>query len=80
MQGRALQDPAGGPDLIFAEAEGGRQVMARSDRSKLTLTTSTSGLQRPQIQQPNVPSHDLSHRSAIMQYYRDKMQAAPGRS
>jgi len=33
----------------------------------------------PQIQQPNVPSHDLSHRNAIMQYYRDKMQAAPGR-
>jgi len=128
MHGRALQDPAGGHDLIFAEADGGRQVMARSDRSKLILTDSrnenlffdlrqdpletnnlhgspeySDEVQRmtaslsawrckdakpqahlddnaPQIQQPNVPSHDLSHRSAIMQYYRDKMQPAPNPS
>jgi hypothetical protein len=127
MQGRALQDPGSGHDLIFAEAEGGRQVMARSDRSKLILTDSrrenlffdlrqdplernnlhsspeySDEVQRmtaalsawrckdpkpqahldyyaPQIQQPNVPSHDLSHRNAIMQYYRDKIQASQGR-
>ncbi len=27
----------------------------------------------PQIQQPNVPSKDLSHREAIIKYYRRKM-------
>ena len=28
----------------------------------------------PQVHQPNVPPHDLSHRDAIIQYYRDRMQ------
>jgi arylsulfatase A-like enzyme len=127
MHGRALQDPGGGHDLIFAEVDGGRQVMVRSERSKLILTDARSEnlffdlrkdplemnnlhsspeyhdeVQRmtaalsawrckeskpqahldydaPQIQQPNVPPHDLSHRNAILQYYRDKMLALQGR-
>jgi arylsulfatase A-like enzyme len=123
MQGRVLQDADRGHDLIFAEADGGRQVMARSDRSKLILTDSrrenlffdlrkdpaemknlyhstayhdevqrmTAALSAwrckdskpqahldysaPQIQQSNVPPHDLSHRNAIIEYYRNQMLA-----
>jgi arylsulfatase A-like enzyme len=33
----------------------------------------------PQIDQPNVPPRDLSHREAIMEYYRKKMFALQGR-
>ena len=33
----------------------------------------------PQILQPNVPPHDLSHRNALLQYYRDKMSALQSR-
>jgi arylsulfatase len=128
MHGRALQDPGNGHDLIFAEADGGRQVMVRSGERKLILSDSRSknlffDLQRdpmemnnlyaspaysdevrtmtvaasawrdknpnpsayqdfdaPQIQQPNVPPHDLSHRSAIIQYYREKMLALQDRN
>jgi arylsulfatase len=127
MRGCALQDPGSGHDLIFAEADGGRQVMVRSDHSKLILTDSrsenlffdlrkdplemndlhsspeysdevqkmTAALSAwrckdtkpkahldhdaPQIRQPNVPPHDLSHRNDMIQYYRDKMQALQGR-
>ena len=126
MQGRVLQDAGGGHDLIFAEADGGRQVMVRSDRSKLILTDSrrenlffdlskdpqeannlynspeyhdevqrmTAALSAwrckdskpqahldysaPQIQQSNVPPHDLSHRNAIIEYYRSQMLALQG--
>jgi arylsulfatase A-like enzyme len=128
MHGRALQDPGNGHDLIFAEADGGRQVMVRSGERKLILSDSRSknlffDLQRdpmemnnlyaspaysdevrtmtvaasawrdknpnpsayqdfdaPQIQQPNVPPHDLSHCSAIIQYYREKMLALQNRN
>jgi len=121
MHGRALQDSGGSHDLIFAEADGGRQVMARSARSKLILagprgqglffdlrkdpqemnnlfsspehqdeirkmTAALSAWRSkdpkpqafldysaPQIRQPNVPSRDLSHREAAIQYYREKM-------
>ena len=38
MYGHALQD-SGGHDLIFAEARGGREVMARSQTRKLILTS-----------------------------------------
>lgn len=34
----------------------------------------------PQIDQPNVPSRDLSHRKAIIEYYRKKMFALQGRT
>ena len=34
----------------------------------------------PQIDQPNVPSRDLSHREAIIEYYRKKMFALQGRA
>lgn len=34
----------------------------------------------PQIDRPNVPSLDLSHRPAIMEYYRKKMFALQGRT
>jgi len=126
MDGCALQDPGAGHDLIFAEADGGRQVMVRSGERKLILSDSRSeslffDLQKdpmemnnlhacpehrdevrdmatavstwrskdskpqayqdddaPQIQQPNIPSHDLSHRDAIIQYYREKMLALQG--
>lgn len=37
MYGRALQDDGDGHELIFAEANGGRQVMARSRTRKLVL-------------------------------------------
>lgn len=37
MHGHTLQDQNGGYDLIFAEADGGRQVMARSKNRKLIL-------------------------------------------
>ena len=33
-----------------------------------------------QIDQPNVPSRDLSHRKAIIEYYRKKMFALQGRT
>jgi hypothetical protein len=33
----------------------------------------------PQVHQPNAPSHDLSHRDVIIQYYRDKMLTLQGR-
>jgi arylsulfatase len=126
MHGHALQEPGGGHDLIFAEADGGRQVMARSGSYKLILANPrgqslffdlrkdpremtnlfdspehqdeirkmTSPLaawrskdpkpqafldyNAPQIHQPNVPSRDLSHRDAIIQYYREKMLALQG--
>lgn len=68
MCGRALQDPGGGHELIFAEADGGRQVMVRSGERKLIISDS-------RIQQPNVPPLDLSHRNAVIHHYRDKMQA-----
>ena len=127
MHGRALQDPGGGHDLIFAEADGGRQVMVRSGSSMLILADPRSEnlffdlrkdplemnnlysspeyhdeVQRmtavlsawrckdskpqayqhydaPQVHQPNAPSHDLSHRDVIIQYYRDKMLTLQGR-
>ena len=34
----------------------------------------------PRIRQPNVPPGDLSHREAIMRYYREKMFALQGRT
>ena len=34
----------------------------------------------PQIDQPNVPPHDLSHREAIQRYYREKMEALQNRA
>ncbi len=34
----------------------------------------------PRISQPNVPSHDPSHREAIIRYYREKMLALQGRT
>ena len=34
----------------------------------------------PQIDQPNVPSHDLSQREAIIEYYRKKMFTLQGRT
>ena len=34
----------------------------------------------PQIDQPNVPPHDLSHREAIQRYYREKMAALQNRT
>lgn len=34
----------------------------------------------PQIDRPNVPSYDLSHRPAIIEYYRRKMFALQGRT
>ena len=127
MYGYTLQD-AGGHDLIFAEARGGREVMARSRTRKLILTPPNRDhlffdlekdpqeLQNlydapayraevkameealtawrceeakpkpfldqdaPQIDQPNVPPHDLSHREAIQRYYREKMAALQNRA
>ncbi len=128
MHGHTLQDQNGGHDLIFAEANGGRQVMARSKNRKLILAapgnenfffdldrdplemdnlyespqyrdeiksmeTSLSAWRHknanlrpyqdhnaPRIRQPNVPSRDLSHREAIIRYYREKMLALQGRT
>lgn len=34
----------------------------------------------PQIDQPNVPPHDLSHREGIQRYYREKMRALQNRT
>jgi arylsulfatase A-like enzyme len=42
MHGCVLQDAGGGHDLIFAEANGGRQVMVRSGEHKLILSDSRS--------------------------------------
>jgi len=128
MHGRLLQDESDGHDLIFAESNGGRQVMARSRDYKLILADARNenlffDLQKdplelnnlydspsdrrqvaameaaltawrckdakpksyqdhdaPQINQPNVPPSDLSHRPAIMEYYRKKMYALQGRT
>lgn len=128
MHGCALQDPGDGHDLIFAEADGGRQVMVRSGERTLILSDSRSenlsfDLQKdpmemnnlymspeygdevrtmaaaasawrdknpkpsayqdfdaPQVQQPNVPPHDLSHRGPIIQYFREKMLALQDRN
>ena len=128
MHGHTLQDQNGGHDLIFAEANGGRQVMARSKNRKLILAapgnenfffdldrdplemdnlyespqyrdeiksmeTSLSAWRHknanlrpyqdhnaPRIRQPNVPPRDLSHREAIIRYYREKMLALQGRT
>jgi len=122
MSGRALQDSQG-HELIFAEARGGREVMARSQTRKLILSSGNGvnlyfDLEKdpqeldnlyeapayrqeieemeakltgwrgkdvqlqpyvdqaaPQIDQPNVPSHDLGHREDIQRYYREKMTA-----
>ncbi len=126
MVGQALQDEGDGHDLIFAEANGGRHVMARSRTRKLILAppgrenlffdlekdpqelNNLYGSQRyqdeiqkmeaalsqwrsseanpqpyldhdaPTIRRPNVPPTDLSHREAIMDYYRQKMTALQG--
>ena len=128
MQRHALQDQNGGHNLIFAEAKGGQQVMARSRNRKLilappghdnlffdldrdpqemnnlydtpryrdgisTLKAALSAWRSkdakpqayqdhnaPRISQPNVPPHDLSHREAIIRYYREKMLALQGRT
>ncbi len=34
----------------------------------------------PRIRRPNVPTHDLSHREAIIRYYRGKMLALQKRT
>ena len=128
MQGHALQDSGSGHELIFAEARGGRDVMARSRTRKLILSGGKNenlffDLEKdpqelhnlygseayraeieameaalsawrcqearpepfldqaaPQIDQPNVPPLDLSHREAIQRYYREKMMALQGRA
>ena len=128
MHENTMQDRNTGHDLIFAEANGGRQVMTRSKNRKLILdapnnenlffdldrdpqemnnlydspqyrneikSMETALLawrgrnadQRPYqdhnapiIRQPNVPAHDLSHRKAIIRYYREKMLARQGRT
>jgi len=122
MHGHALQS-GDGHELIFAEARGGREVMARSQTRKLILSTGNGvnlyfdlekdpyeltnlygtaeyrgeieamaakltawrcqeAKPKPhldqdarQIDQPNVPPHDLSHREDIQRYYREKMRA-----
>jgi arylsulfatase A-like enzyme len=127
MHGHALQDQDE-HDLIFAEANGGHQVMARSKNRKLILAAPnkenlffdldrdpfeidnlyTSPQYRdeiksleisltewrqknadrrpyqdenaPTIRQPNVPPRDLSHREAVIRYYREKMLALQGRT
>lgn len=127
MHGHALQDRGRGHELIFAEARGGRDVMARSRTRKLILTDGDNenlffDLEKdplemhnlygqaayrdeiakmeaalsawrckeakpkayldqaaPQIDQPNVPAADLSHREAIQRYYREKMTVLQGR-
>lgn len=121
MHGHALQDTTG-HELIFAEARGGRDVMARSHTRKLILSGGNNenlffNLEKdpqelnnlydvpdyreeikameakltawrckeakakpyldqnaPQIDQPNVPPADLSHRAGIQRYYREKMR------
>ena len=128
MRGHALQDGGPGHTLIFAEARGGRDVMARSQTRKLILSSGKNenlffDLEKdpqemrnlygseayrreieameaalsvwrckeakpkpyldqgaPQINQPNVPPLDLSHRQAIQEYYRRKMYALQGRT
>ncbi len=123
MLGKILQHRDDGHDIIFAESNGGQQVMARSRIYKLILAspsnknlffdlskdpletnnvynspqysdevkrmTETLSEWRckdskpqayqdhnaPQIQQPNVPARDLSHREAIIKYYQEKMSA-----
>ena len=128
MHGYTLQDQNDGHDLIFAEANGGRQVMARSKNRKLILAapgnenlffdldrdpierdnlyesqqyrdeiksmeTSLSAWRNKnanlkpyqdynarRIRQPNVPPRDLSHREAIIRYYREKMLALQERT
>jgi arylsulfatase len=128
MHRHALQDQDAGHDFIFAEANGGRQVMARSKNRKLILAALKNenlffDLDRdplemdnlydspqyrdeirsmetyllawrrknadlrpyrdqhaPQIRQPNVPPHDLSHREVIIRYYRQKMLALQERT
>ncbi len=128
MVGQELQDEGCGHELIFAEANNGRQVMARSRTRKLILAPGgretlffdleedTQELNNlygsrsyreeiqemeaalaqwrckeanpqpyadegaPKIRQPNVPPHDLSHRQAIMDYYRNKMMVLQGRT
>jgi len=128
MHGQALQNETDGHAIIFAESNGGRQVMARSRNCKLILAApgnenlffdlrkdplEVNNLYKspdyreqvdkleaalsawrckeskpeafldynaPQINQPNVPPHDLSHREAIMHYYREKMFAIQGRT
>ncbi len=128
MHKHALQDQNNGHDLIFAEARGGQQVMARSRNRKLILTPpghanlffdldrdpqemnnlydspryrdDVSSMKaalsawrskdakprayqdrnEPRISQPNVPPKDLSHREAIIRYYREKMLALQGRT
>jgi arylsulfatase A-like enzyme len=128
MHGQVLQRENGGHDLIFAESNGGQQVMARSREYKLILATPRNenlffdlredpleinnlyespqyrdrvnkmeaaltawrckdpkpqGFQdhdAPQISRPNVPPHDLSHREAVIRYYREKMLALQGRT
>lgn len=128
MHGHTLQDQNVGHDLIFAEANEGQQVMARSKNRKLILAapgnenlffdldrdplemdnlyeslqyrneiksmeTSLIAWRRknanqrpyqnhnaPRIRQPNVPPHDLSHREAVIRYYREKMLLLQGRT
>ncbi len=128
MHGQLLQQQTDGHELIFAESNGGRQVMARSRDYKLILASGDNenlfyDLRKdpqelnnlykspqyrdrvnqmeaalsawrckdpnpkpfldenaPQINQPNVPPRDLSHRQAFMEYYRKKMFAYQGRT
>jgi arylsulfatase A-like enzyme len=128
MHGHILQNQNAGHDLIFAEANGGRQNMARSKNRKLILAGPKNknlffDLDRdphemtnlyespryrdeiksmenalntwrrknanpkpyqdhgaPTIRQPNVPPQDLSHREAVIRYYREKMLALQGRT
>ncbi|MFH1719886.1 MAG: sulfatase-like hydrolase/transferase, partial [Planctomycetota bacterium] len=128
MHGQVLQHETDGHAIIFAESNGGRQVMARSSNYKLILAAPGNenlffdvrkdplemnnlyespqyrdrvnemeaalsawrckdpkpqgyqDLNAPQIDQPNVPPRDLSHRPATIQYYRQKMFALQGRT
>ena len=49
-------------------------------RCKEAKPTTYLNLHAPQIDQPNVPSTDLSHRAAIQRYYRKQMAAWQGRT
>ncbi|NUN96772.1 MAG: sulfatase-like hydrolase/transferase [Candidatus Omnitrophica bacterium] len=129
MRGGNLADEREGPELVFAEANFGKQVTARSRNRKLILVedkerrltmrlyfdlerdpaelhnlyddpahqAEARGIEKKllewgaegsrelflnqeekQVERPNVPPLDLSHRDKVIAYYRRKMEEAAG--
>ena len=65
-------------DPAYAEVQSAMETQLRAWRTPGDLTPVVVDMDAPQINQPNVPPRDLSHREAIAAYYRKKIDERRG--